>query len=437
MRQIVKIHFGIMLLLLALSFSTNVHAVEHPSVSIEMNQVKLGKVKSSIGKQKISLNVDVKNKSGKKARKMVATYELKIKGITKSTKPVNVVSDGTISNEKNTDTLITNENADNGTNSEQETVSSIQEDIKYETVTTVQSETVKISVSSKKIGKRGKLTGVKKIKKKYDQIEIESIKLVQKKLYSGTGVLIYNAKKKKTKLAWGVKDKKAPVLSGMLKYNSFHGNDCYITVFSDRKNFKFKKYIFAKDNRDKKVKIKFDTSKVKWKRRGNYKVIVTAKDKAGNVAKSWLKIHVEPEGLLTEMADDILGRITNKSMSNVTKLRNIYYYVRRHLSYVDSNARTSWQNAAIHSVRYGYGNCFNYYALSRLLISRIGLPNAEITRYPAAYGNHHWWNLVYVNKGWYHFDNTPRLNGATYFLATDAQRGDVYNRSIYPKRATR
>lgn len=89
-------------------------------------------------------------------------------------------------------------------------------------------------------------------------------------------------------------------------------------------------------------------------------------------------------------------------------------------------------------------NLYAYYSLSRLLLTRAGIPNLMITRYPAVPNHHHWWNLAYVKGGWYHFDTTPRRLKGHFCLLTDSQLR-IYERrspgtfryanSAYPKRA--
>lgn len=63
-------------------------------------------------------------------------------------------------------------------------------------------------------------------------------------------------------------DKKAPVISGFVGKNSYNGNIPYQTVYSDQeKTYDYFKYVGVKDNRDAKVTLKVDTSKVNFKKR--------------------------------------------------------------------------------------------------------------------------------------------------------------------------
>lgn len=467
MKKVLRVTVFVLLVACSMQFSSTVSAVSKPKATVKLKNVDLGQVKVSTDEDNIYFSVKVKNNSKNTARKIKASYEVVLEGTSLVCIPVETTKE--VMSEETTEVVTTE--SETMKDAQEETTLAFTESTKenevkqtevagveltkaaevestekYVTSSVVEKKTITVTLKTGKV--KGKKTAYLKavVKNPFSNnvVKVVSTTLNKKKVYSSTGVWIYDKKSKKKTLAWGVRDKKAPVIKGLVKDKSYQGDDCYITIFSDKKNFKFSKYIKATDNRDGKVKIFVNTKKVKWKKRGNYKVRITAKDKAGNVAKSWVKIHVEPKGMLSEMADDILKKIVKKSWSDEKKCRAIYTYVQGHISYIDSNVRVSWQTAAEQSVKYGYGNCFNYYAMSKLLISRCGIPNLEITRYPAAYGNHHWWNLVYVKGGWYHFDTTPRIRRGYLCLLTNAQLQEYcwrtgstfyYKESLYPKRA--
>lgn len=116
------------------------------------------------------------------------------------------------------------------------------------------------------------------------------------------------------------------------------------------------------------------------------------------------------------------------------------------MSYIDYDGGKNWESSALRAIRYNNGNCYAYYSLSRALFTRAGIPNIMITRYPAYAHYHHWWNLVYVKNGWYHFDTVGRRRGGRFCLLTEQQlkaysRVDSYAFQFpsgeYPKRATK
>ena len=238
-------------------------------------------------------------------------------------------------------------------------------------------------------------------------------------------------------------DKKPPVIKGFVGKKSYNGQDVFVTLYADRKTA-YKKYVTAYDKHDGKVPVKADLSKINWNKNGIYTITVTAKDAAGNQAKRKMKVQVRCLKGIDLYADKILKRIIKAGWSDKAKCQAIYQYVQSHMRYVNYNGGKSWTSAALRGLRYGNGNCYAYYSLSRLLLTRAGIPNIMVTRYPAVPNHHHWWNLAYVKGGWYHFDTTPRRLKGRFCLLTDAQLGRYerrspgtyrYQGSRYPKRA--
>ena len=208
------------------------------------------------------------------------------------------------------------------------------------------------------------------------------------------------------------------------------------------KTFDYTKFLSVSDNRDKKVKMKTDTSKINWKRSGRYKVSFVVGDKSGNTARTWCWVDVVVPGTAESTADQILASIGASSGSNEKKARAIYRYIRNRMSYINHTGHPEYRTAALNGLRDCSGDCYTYYAISRLLLTRAGIPNLMITRYPET--NRHFWNLAYVNGSWYHFDTTPRSQGGTFCLLTDAQMHALYpgetfsfQEELYPARATK
>lgn len=252
--------------------------------------------------------------------------------------------------------------------------------------------------------------------------DVSRMQLQKIQLYTGDAVYIYNLKTNKKSLKWGGVDKKAPVFSGWVGKKSYYGQETIRVCYADRKNtYQFKDHVKAVDERDGNVKFQVDTSKINWKKDGVYRVYYRAKDKAGNVGTAWAKVQVFVPSTAESIADELLSRIVKKGWSQEKKLRAIYNYVHTHCAYVDSGSHTNWRQTAVNGIRFQSGDCYTYYAVARLLISRAGIPNLTVSRYPARKGYQHWWNLVYVRGGWYHFDTVPRLRKGRFCLLTDAQ----------------
>ena len=250
-----------------------------------------------------------------------------------------------------------------------------------------------------------------------DTPEFECQKL---QVYAGSMVSTYRYASDKLSSDYATPDKKAPEIRGFVGKNSYNGSIPYQTIYSDQeKTYDYFKYVYAQDNRDAKITLKVDTSKVNFKKKGTYTITYTAEDKAGNVNKKTAKIAVRVNDSLDQMADTVLGRIIKKDWSDQKKATAIYNYTRGHIAYTGNSNKSSWEKEASNGLRYGRGDCFTYYCVSRALLTRAGIPNIEVTRVQG-YG-HHWWNMAYVNGGFYHFDTCPRKAGGRFCLLTDAQ----------------
>lgn len=120
------------------------------------------------------------------------------------------------------------------------------------------------------------------------------------------------------------------------------------------------------------------------------------------------------------IAAQIVASITNDSMNKVQKANAIYDYVRGNTSYTYGGLRpeSGEAAAALYGFRRHYGNCFEYYAMSKYLLEAAGMPNIMVTR---ASDGDHFWNLVNVDGVWYHFDTTPRRTGGRWCLVTTGQ----------------
>lgn len=274
--------------------------------------------------------------------------------------------------------------------------------------------------------------------------KIKSMHLTKVVLYTGDAMYTYQVSSGKGSLAWSDTDLTGPEITGWVGKNSVYNGEPVWICYTDRKGtYNFKENVKAVDARDGKVSVSVDTSKINWKKEGIYKIYYTAKDKSGNQTKTWAKVRVYKPGTAERIADIILST-SIKSGSDVQKLRSIYSYVQSHCSYTGNGSHTNWRATAVKGIRNHSGDCFTYYAISKLLITRAGFHNITIRRYPSNPGNDHWWNLVYVKGGWYHFDTTPRSRKGYFCLQTDAQlhiysTGSTFRfrEELYPKRATK
>lgn len=278
-------------------------------------------------------------------------------------------------------------------------------------------------------GASAKLIGTKKYSLPVIPKEILDIQIEKVNLYSDKSLVSYTPGDGSFWFGWGVKDTQAPVITGIVGKDAYnlHYKDVYRTVYKGEKK-SLLRYVSAEDDRDGKVKVTVDTSNIRWQKKGIYLVIYKAKDKAGNESRVKTKVAVRrPGDSADRYAASVLKRIVRSGWSDAKKARAIYRYVRRNMRYVYSADSENWEKSAQKARRTHMGNCYRYYSLARLLLTRAGIPNQTVTRY-RGHGPH-WWNYVLLPKGWYHFDTTPRRIRGNFCLRTDAQL------TAYSKRA--
>lgn len=237
-------------------------------------------------------------------------------------------------------------------------------------------------------------------------------------VYSGDMLSSYDYGKDAMAYDYATKDTKAPVISGFIGENSYNEDIPYQTVYAGE-DYDYFKYVSAKDDRDSKVELTVDTSKVNFKKKGTYTITYTAKDKAGNASEATAKISVRTNDATDKMAAKVLKGIIKESWSDKKKAIAIYNYTRGHIAYLGFSDKSSWEKGAVTGLQKGRGDCFIYYSLSRLLLTRAGIPNLKVTRVKGS--GQHWWNMAYVEGGFYHFDTCPRRQGGRFCLVTDSQ----------------
>jgi hypothetical protein len=210
-------------------------------------------------------------------------------------------------------------------------------------------------------------------------------------------------------------DTEIPIITGVKDQSVFVGD-----------SISYKKGITVTDNRDKQVELKIDSSAVNLKKAGDYQVTYSATDIGGNKASTIATIHVKEKPFnfvstqdVNQLADQVLASIIKDGMSEIQKAWAIFQYVRTHIAYTGHSDKSDWMQGAMRGLKQGNGDCFNYYATSRLLLTRAGIENQTVTRVGGR--TQHFWNLVKVNGGWYHFDTTPYVKPYIGFLRTDAE----------------
>lgn len=203
--------------------------------------------------------------------------------------------------------------------------------------------------------------------------------------------------------------------------------------------------IHAADNCDEEVSVTVDNSKVDFTKRGKYSVTYTATDAAGNQTKKSCTFTFVPATVSEEeanaLAEQVLSEILTDGMSLAEQVEAIYDYVFTHIRYVGDSDKTDWRKEAKRGIEKGKGDCFTYYAVARLLLEQTDAEMMSVKRKSTQ--TRHYWLLVNVGTGWYHFDacNVGAAE-ARCFMWTNAQTSAHshyfwrYEESLYPAVAT-
>ncbi|MBR4896786.1 MAG: transglutaminase domain-containing protein [Clostridia bacterium] len=208
----------------------------------------------------------------------------------------------------------------------------------------------------------------------------------------------------------------------------------------------FRKNVWAEDARDGAVDVYVDPSAVNLNALGTYPLIYSAVDASGNAASVTVYVTVADydEETVRAYADAVLAQILPWGGTEREKAKAIYDYVSQSVRYSTSTSYLMGQywRAAYSAFTTYAGNCYIYYAMSSVLLTRAGIENIMISRNDP---NHpHYWNLVKVGGNWYHFDTCPHYAGFDLysFLLTDAEVIDYstyqvagyynFDASLYP-----
>ncbi len=213
--------------------------------------------------------------------------------------------------------------------------------------------------------------------------------------------------------------------------------------------------VYATDDISSNISVRIDASKLKTDVPGKYEIIYKASADAGNTTTKTATVTVtakpEPEkkakkkapakkksadySRADKLAEALVKKLKKGSATETA--RAIFKWVHKNIHYVNSGPKLTGKKAAYQGLTKHSGNCRVYAYTCKLLLNKAGIRNMIVTRYPVT--THHYWNLVYLDGGWYHCDATPfRDHKGIYFKLTDAQldKHHKFKKSKYPARAT-
>ena len=165
---------------------------------------------------------------------------------------------------------------------------------------------------------------------------------------------------------------------------------------------------------------------------GTYTVNYSATDHAGNTATASAQVFVMESGAslatadeVNALADEVLAQILTDGMTQKEQAYAIFRYVHDNISYIDSSPKDNWIEGAYLGLVEHKGDCYVYAMTSKCLLTRAGITNMDIEKIPST--TRHYWNLIDIGEGWYHFDATRRKDGTEFFYWTDAELMEYSN----------
>lgn len=228
-------------------------------------------------------------------------------------------------------------------------------------------------------------------------------------------------------------DTEAPILSGVKDFTTYLGE-----------TISYKNGVTIQDALDTQVTLNVDTSKVNVKATGSYPVTYTALDRSGNKTSKTITLtiieRVYADDMVYDLVQPVLNQIFTNGMSERDKLTAIYEWIQSNISYAENEENTDWTKAAYEGLTSRRGDCFVYASVAKAFLNCAGIKNMDIGRIPTTY--EHYWNLVDIGDGWYHFDTTPRavrpkpnfcyVDDATITEFSNANNGSHnYDRTIF------
>lgn len=238
-----------------------------------------------------------------------------------------------------------------------------------------------------------------------------------------------------------LRDTEPPEISGVSDFTIYEGD-----------TIAYRGGIVVTDDSDPQPVLTVDSSQVDLNSAGTYTVTYTAADTSGNqsIVQATVTVLSKAEGYVDldtiySAADALLDEIIRENATVTQQVHDIYAWARLNLSYGGSSDRADWRQAAYIMLTEGKGDCYGFFAVTKLLFERLGIPNIDVLKVRnSADDNDHFWSLVSVDggKSYYHFDATPRVgDGDNFCLVTDAfldtysaEHGNCHNRdkSLYP-----
>ncbi len=228
-------------------------------------------------------------------------------------------------------------------------------------------------------------------------------------------------------------DTEAPIMTGVQDILIYVGDA-----------ISYRKGVTVEDNCEEGLVFEIDNSQVNPGEAGEYPVVYRATDLAGNITQQQIMVTIKPRSHTLEeinaLADEVLAEIITPEMTQLEMVQAIYNYITSHVGYVNHSEKGDWIQAAWEGLSKRKGDCYVYACTAKQLLTRAGITNMDIAKIPTR--STHYWNLVDIGDGWYHFDTTPRKDHPVIFMWTDEQlmeysarhwKSHNYDPALYPE----
>lgn len=222
------------------------------------------------------------------------------------------------------------------------------------------------------------------------------------------------------------------------------GEDIYVTVGG---SVSYKADVTVSDNSGDDISLSIDNSEVDLDSVGAYTVLYSAVDNAGNEATEERIIYVTEELPPSEdevlaLAKDIFENeiINSKYVKDPENKYDVAYGIYKwcYKKITFDLAGTDRTKGPLKLAYDGFttlkGDCYTYMITAKYLFEIAGIDTVEVTRMRYEGESNHFWLLVDVGDGYYHFDATTRTTGkgTDTFMLTDAEVAEFCERFNVP-----
>lgn len=222
------------------------------------------------------------------------------------------------------------------------------------------------------------------------------------------------------------RDTQAPILSGVQDRQVYVGD----TVA-------YREGITILDAVDPEPVLTVDSSAVDLSAPGEYPVTYCATDASGNktTVEATVAVLELPQGWIPpQTVDDAIGVLIEdlglEKMDAREQVQTIYDWAHANLKYSGHTDRENVRQAAYQMLTTRQGDCYGFYALTKVLFDALEIPNLDVEKvrnFPE--DSDHFWSLVSVDGGesYYHFDATPRVGQTISFCLITDEELDAYS----------